>query len=63
MAKQFDALKEYIEHDRRDAMAGAFLAFAAMMAEDYGVNKEVALKALALAYDMNSHPQSEGVKR
>jgi len=37
-----------------DAIAGAFLAFAAMMQKDYGVNVKVALKALALAYELNA---------
>lgn len=35
-----------------DAAAGAFLAFAAMMKKDYDIPKAVALKALALAYDL-----------
>ena len=46
-----------------DLIAGAFLAFAAMMKEDYRLSKKYALKAMALAYDMNSQPQSEGDKR
>ena len=41
-----------------DLIAGAFLAFAAMM-KDYRVSKKYAVKAMALAYDMNSQPQSE----
>ena len=35
-----------------DVVAGSFLAFAAMMLKDFGVGKDYALKALAVAYDM-----------
>lgn len=38
--------------ERSNAIASAFLAFAAMMLKDYGVSKDYALKALAVAYDL-----------
>lgn len=39
-----------------DLVAGSFLAFAAMMLKDYGVGREYALKALAVAYEMTEPP-------
>lgn len=40
--------------ENTDAIASAFLAFAEMMEEDYGISKAVAVKTLALAYDSNA---------
>ena len=47
----------------KGAIADCFIAFAAMMAKDYGVSKEVALKALALAYELNSPPSTRSTQR
>jgi hypothetical protein len=45
---------------RLDAISGSFLAFAAMMKQDYGISKEVAVLAIAAAYDTN---EDEAPKR
>lgn len=45
--------------NRLDGIAGAFLAFAAMMKKDYGVGKKAALLALETAYDMNEEEEKE----
>ena len=43
---------------RLNAISGAFLAFADMMKKDYGISKEVALLAMAAAYDTNAEDKS-----
>lgn len=40
--------------ERLDLISGAFLAFAAMMKEDYGISKEAAVMCIAAAYDTNA---------
>lgn len=42
-----------------DLIAGLFLAVAAMMKEDYRVSKKVALRTLALAYDLHAQSPKE----
>jgi hypothetical protein len=39
---------------KRDAIANCFLAFAAMMKDDYGISKEAAVLCIAAAYDTNA---------